>query len=117
MDLDKIKKAINDESLSQESIELVIIEAIAKDERAFNLVLMALDIERKFIKDALRETNHELSRLTAFAAQPKRKMFGEGFSFEFIVGQIQNLYQKYFPTIGPMYNEQLNIFPKYNCNK
>lgn len=107
MNIEKITKIVTACHISDESKRRLILAEIATDEKALPDILEILAQERANGKELIQDLNLELSRMSAYAAQPKRKIKGgEGFTGDFVFGKMWEMYAKWGGRIGHLFNMQ-----------
>ena len=107
MNIQAINKIVTACDISDEAKRRLILSEIATDEKALPDILEILAQERAKGKELVQDLNLELSRMSAYAAQPKRQIKGsEGFTGDFVFGKMWEMYAKWGGRIGHLFNMQ-----------
>lgn len=104
MDIKKISDIVNS-NLPDNFKSAKIYEVLAEDEHAVPIIMRILNQERSKQKELVSDLNVELSRMSAYANQKKRKLTGsDGFSKEFVFGEMWKMYDKWAGRISHTFN-------------
>lgn len=93
MDIEAIKRIINNESLMPFQIESQIISVLAESETVINDVLKILEAERQFKNKMGREMNNLISKMDTALDNP---LLNENGFMQKQVKQFHKFYSKYY---------------------
>jgi len=113
MNLEEIKKVVNDNENSDDIKIEKIIKILSKDKKVIHIVLAILNSERETTNELISEMNNELSRADAFIESwiPPNPILkkGEkenGINKTWILEQINKFYDKYKEFVKHNYKKQ-----------
>lgn len=112
MDLDSIKKVVDNQLFDENQKTQMILHILSKDENAIPYILDILNYERKSKKSLITDMNVELSRADAFIEmsadiRAKGKVIS-GFNKKFVLDNILEFYRKYRNQITCIFDKNLD---------